>query len=204
MIEGEPPYLNQNPLKALYLIATNGTPAIANPENLSSVFTDYLAKTLEVDAEKRPNATELLQVHELLLLLFPISTIAHRCRSIPFSNFRNLFGLYRLSSKPQGISPKTSNYNSKQLNVIIHPRYRQSLNPLYRTFIYSVFPCFFVSTCLFLALKKYNSRKKKVFMYAVFPTSFFHILFLFPMYPSRFGWRCRGLGRPLPHQVTTN
>ena len=62
MIEGEPPYLNQNPLKALYLIATNGTPTIANPENLSSVFSDYLAKTLEVDAEKRPNATELLKV----------------------------------------------------------------------------------------------------------------------------------------------
>ncbi|KXN87390.1 Serine/threonine-protein kinase SMU1 [Leucoagaricus sp. SymC.cos] len=62
MIEGEPPYLNQNPLKALYLIATNGTPKIANPENLSGVFTDYLKQTLEVDAEKRPNATELLQV----------------------------------------------------------------------------------------------------------------------------------------------
>jgi p21-activated kinase 1 len=53
MIEGEPPYLNQNPLKALYLIATNGTPTIANPESLSGVFSDYLAKTLEVDAEKR-------------------------------------------------------------------------------------------------------------------------------------------------------
>ncbi|KAF8216515.1 kinase-like domain-containing protein [Mycena galopus ATCC 62051] len=53
MIEGEPPYLNQNPLKALYLIATNGTPTIANPESLSAVFSDYLAKTLEVDAEKR-------------------------------------------------------------------------------------------------------------------------------------------------------
>jgi len=62
MIEGEPPYLNQNPLKALYLIATNGTPTIANPENLSPVFSDYLAKTLEVDADKRPNATQLLQV----------------------------------------------------------------------------------------------------------------------------------------------
>ena len=66
MIEGEPPYLNQNPLKALYLIATNGTPTIANPEALSPVFSDYLAKTLEVDAEKRPNATALLQVFNIL------------------------------------------------------------------------------------------------------------------------------------------
>jgi p21-activated kinase 1 len=28
----------------------NGTPTITNPENLSSTFRDYLAKTLEVDA----------------------------------------------------------------------------------------------------------------------------------------------------------
>src|ERR1700676_1805390 len=68
MIEGEPPYLNQNPLKALYLIATNGTPTIANPEALSPMFSDYLAKTLEVDAEKRPNATALLQVYTILTL----------------------------------------------------------------------------------------------------------------------------------------
>jgi p21-activated kinase 1 len=61
MIEGEPPYLNQNPLKALYLIATNGTPTIANPEALSPVFKDYLARTLEVDAEKRPDAAGVLQ-----------------------------------------------------------------------------------------------------------------------------------------------
>ncbi|PPQ64773.1 hypothetical protein CVT24_007859 [Panaeolus cyanescens] len=74
MIEGEPPYLNQNPLKALYLIATNGTPTIANPENLSPVFTDYLAKTLEVDAEKRPNATELLQ-HPFFKLSEPLRTL---------------------------------------------------------------------------------------------------------------------------------
>ncbi|KAG6821444.1 hypothetical protein H0H93_010168 [Arthromyces matolae] len=75
MIEGEPPYLNQNPLKALYLIATNGTPTIANPENLSSVFTDYLAKCLEVDAEKRPTATELLQ-HPFFKLSEPLRTLA--------------------------------------------------------------------------------------------------------------------------------
>jgi p21-activated kinase 1 len=62
MVEGEPPYLNQNPLKALYLIATNGTPTIQNPEMLSSIFKDYLAKTLEVDADRRPDAAQLLQV----------------------------------------------------------------------------------------------------------------------------------------------
>lgn len=62
MIEGEPPYLNQNPLKALYLIATNGTPTINNPEALSDAFKDYLAKALEVDAEKRPDANALLKV----------------------------------------------------------------------------------------------------------------------------------------------
>ncbi|KAF9240725.1 Pkinase-domain-containing protein [Melanogaster broomeanus] len=61
MIEGEPPYLNLPPLKALYLIATNGTPTIANPGELSVVFKDYLAKTLEVDAEKRPTASQLLE-----------------------------------------------------------------------------------------------------------------------------------------------
>lgn len=69
MIEGEPPYLNQNPLKALYLIATNGTPTIANPENLSRVFKEYLGSTLSVDVEKRPRADELLQVRTALSLL---------------------------------------------------------------------------------------------------------------------------------------
>jgi p21-activated kinase 1 len=71
MIEGEPPYLNQNPLKALYLIATNGTPAINNPEALSEVFKDYLAKCLEVDAEKRPDAQGLLKVCPLPLSHLP-------------------------------------------------------------------------------------------------------------------------------------
>ncbi|OCH96240.1 Pkinase-domain-containing protein [Obba rivulosa] len=75
MIEGEPPYLNQNPLKALYLIATNGTPQIANPEALSSIFRDYLAKTLEVDAERRPTASELLQ-HPFFKLSEPLRTLA--------------------------------------------------------------------------------------------------------------------------------
>jgi len=74
MIEGEPPYLNQNPLKALYLIATNGTPTIANPENLSSTFRDYLNKTLEVNVDKRPDATGLLQ-HPFFKCSEPLRTL---------------------------------------------------------------------------------------------------------------------------------
>jgi p21-activated kinase 1 len=75
MIEGEPPYWSEAPPRALYLIATNGTPTIANPEDLSSTFRDYLAKTLEVDAEKRPDATQLLQ-HSFFAIAEPLRTLA--------------------------------------------------------------------------------------------------------------------------------
>jgi p21-activated kinase 1 len=74
MIEGEPPNLDQDPLKALYLIATNGPPKVANPEQLSSVLRDYLVKTLEVDAEKRPDATQLLQ-HPFFAMDEPLRTL---------------------------------------------------------------------------------------------------------------------------------
>lgn len=60
MIEGEPPYLDEEPLKALYLIATKGTPDLAEPESSSSELRDFIKKSLEVDPEKRPTAKELL------------------------------------------------------------------------------------------------------------------------------------------------
>ncbi|GAA5841038.1 hypothetical protein JCM11251_006791 [Rhodosporidiobolus azoricus] len=75
MVEGEPPYLNENPLRALYLIATNGSPTINNPEQLSVVFRDFLKQSLEVDTEKRPTATELLE-HPFFQKAQPLTTLA--------------------------------------------------------------------------------------------------------------------------------
>jgi len=81
MIEGEPPYLNENPLRALYLIATNGTPEIQHPENLSPVFRDFLAKCLEADSEKRPSATEILQ-HKFLEKADPLTSMIPLIKSV--------------------------------------------------------------------------------------------------------------------------
>lgn len=61
MIEGEPPYLNETPLRALYLIATNGTPKLKEPEALSTDIKLFLAWCLQVDFHARGTADELLR-----------------------------------------------------------------------------------------------------------------------------------------------
>ncbi|XP_036908540.1 serine/threonine-protein kinase PAK 1-like, partial [Sturnira hondurensis] len=60
--------------QALYLIATNGTPELQNPEKLSAIFRDFLNRCLEMDVEKRGSAKELLQ-HQFLKIAKPLSSL---------------------------------------------------------------------------------------------------------------------------------
>ena len=75
MLEGEPPYLDEEPLKALYLIATNGTPKLKNPESISNACKDFISKCLQVDAENRASVEELL-VHPFVQNVAPLSKLA--------------------------------------------------------------------------------------------------------------------------------
>lgn len=94
MVDGEPPYLNENPIKvsffafnilvqnvklnlppqALYLIATNGKPEIKDREKLSPEFQDFLDACLEVDVDARQTATQLLR-HRFLQKAKPLTSL---------------------------------------------------------------------------------------------------------------------------------
>lgn len=62
LIDGEPPYLSESPLRTLYLIAVNERPPIKSEEYLSPKFKAFLYAALTRDPDKRPSAEELLSV----------------------------------------------------------------------------------------------------------------------------------------------
>jgi serine/threonine protein kinase len=94
MIEGEPPYLTESPLRALYLIATNGTPQIKEEHNLTQDFREFLAFALKVDPEKRASAHDLLKVSWVVfvadgrrttLIIFSIASLPSKSGSAIYS-----------------------------------------------------------------------------------------------------------------------
>ena len=60
MKDGEPPYLKEAPLRALWLIAQEGKPKIDGRDQMSLEFQDFLDKCLEVNVESRWSAEQLL------------------------------------------------------------------------------------------------------------------------------------------------
>jgi p21-activated kinase 1 len=74
MLEGEPPYLNEAPLRAIYLIAANGKPDIKNIEKVSEDLRNFLDCCLEVNVDKRSTAKDLL-AHAFLLDCSKLETL---------------------------------------------------------------------------------------------------------------------------------
>jgi len=61
MAEGEPPYMEFPPLRALFLITTKGIPPLKEPQKWSNELHEFVNKCLDKEPEKRPDATELLK-----------------------------------------------------------------------------------------------------------------------------------------------
>ena len=70
MLEGAPPYVREEPLKALYIVMTKRTPVLKYPEVLSRNLKALLDLCLVVDMKSRATAGELL------LVCSPISVAA--------------------------------------------------------------------------------------------------------------------------------
>ncbi len=61
MADGEPPLINEPPLRALLLIVTREPPTVANPTNWSKDFLDFISQCLQSNSTKRASAEVLLK-----------------------------------------------------------------------------------------------------------------------------------------------
>lgn len=66
MAEGEPPYMEYPPLRALFLITTKGIPPLKDQSKWSREMLDFLNRCLDTNVTTRPEAAELLR-HPFLL-----------------------------------------------------------------------------------------------------------------------------------------
>jgi len=65
-MEGEPPYMDYPPLRALFMITTTGVPELKEPTKWSTHIKHFLNICLQREPTSRPSATELLQ-HPFIL-----------------------------------------------------------------------------------------------------------------------------------------
>ncbi|CEP15924.1 hypothetical protein [Parasitella parasitica] len=61
MAEGDPPYVEYPPLRALFLIVSSGIPPLREPNRWSDQFRDFLKLCTTVNQEERPDADTLLK-----------------------------------------------------------------------------------------------------------------------------------------------
>ncbi|KAJ6624244.1 hypothetical protein B0H10DRAFT_1943426 [Mycena sp. CBHHK59/15] len=83
MIVGEPPYLDEEPLKALYLIATNGTPMLKQHDVLSRNLKGFFTMCLCVHVENCAMVKELVTVGSPFLPRQPNQQTAYPAQRVP-------------------------------------------------------------------------------------------------------------------------
>jgi len=59
MIDGQPPYMEAPPLRALFLIVSKGRPDFKYPDKMSDSFKDFVNKSTIQSVDERPSAAEL-------------------------------------------------------------------------------------------------------------------------------------------------
>jgi len=88
MAEGEPPYMEFPPLRALFLITTKGIPDLKKPQDWSNDFRDFVARCLNKDTGMRPDAAELLK-HPFLKKISPPNEITRIVKEAKASKERS-------------------------------------------------------------------------------------------------------------------
>ena len=70
MMQGDPPYVEYPPLRAVFLIASNGLPSLPNPDQWSTELKEFVQLCTMTEPSERPDADGLLKVSRLFLLFF--------------------------------------------------------------------------------------------------------------------------------------
>jgi serine/threonine protein kinase len=83
MIDGEPPYLHETPLRALYLIASKGRPTVKedSKQRISEELQNFLDRCLEVEPELRADTSELLN-HPFIVKAKDLSSLEPNIRAV--------------------------------------------------------------------------------------------------------------------------
>jgi len=61
LAEGQPPYSNIHPMRAIFMIPSRPPPKLSEPDKFSKEFNDFLALCLTKNPEQRPTAADLLK-----------------------------------------------------------------------------------------------------------------------------------------------
>lgn len=84
MIDGSPPYINEQPFRAMCKIAMQEEPPTITPESQARVSTDvmnFLQRCLTIDPQKRADTSELIQ-HAFLKRAKPLSSLCPNIKAV--------------------------------------------------------------------------------------------------------------------------